>query len=186
MPAAASSASSAATSSARPSPRAPSTRMKGGGGHGGGGGTPNNLPGPGGYQSAPLSSRKAQALDMSTVERRSSSSKENPKRIRPHGLQEAPTYRPTPEQFKDPFEYIKSIAEEGKKYGIIKIIPPDTWNPEFAVDTEVCWVSRSLVRVVGVFTISHPPFATALGVGRFFTHLFLSFSYNYLLFQFVG
>ncbi|PUU77665.1 PLU-1-like protein-domain-containing protein [Tuber borchii] len=118
--------------------------MKGGGGHGGGGagggggggGTPNNLPGPGGYQSAPLSSRKAQALDMSTVERRSSSSKENPKRIRPHGLLEAPTYRPTPEQFKDPFEYIKSIAEEGKKYGIIKIIPPDTWNPEFAVDTE--------------------------------------------------
>ena len=113
-------------------------------------------------------------MDMSTVERRSSSSKENPKRIRPHGLLEAPTYRPTPEQFKDPFEYIKSIAEEGKKYGIIKIIPPDTWNPEFAVDTEVCWASRSLVHVVGVFTISHPPFATALGVGRFFTHLFLS------------
>ena len=76
---------------------------------------------------------------MSTVERRSSSSKENPKRIRPHGLFEAPTYRPTPEQFRDPFEYIKSIAEEGKQFGIIKIIPPDTWNPDFGVDTEVCW-----------------------------------------------
>ncbi|KAL7267666.1 hypothetical protein RUND412_009736 [Rhizina undulata] len=136
--AAASSSSSAAASSARPSPRAPSTRMKanGSGGAGGGGGGPASLQGLGGYQSAPLSSRKAQPLDMSTVERRSSASKENPKRIRPHGLKEAPTYRPTPEQWKDPFEYIKSISEEGKKYGIVKLIPPDNWNPDFAVDTE--------------------------------------------------
>lgn len=154
MPAAASSSSSAAASSARPSPRAPSTRMKAGGP--GGGSLPTTHPGPGGYQSAPLSSRKAQALDMSTVERRSSTSKENPKRIRPHGLAEAPTYRPTLEQFKDPFEYIKSISEEGKKYGICKIIPPDSWNPDFAVDTEVCGIfllqfCPSLIRLNTVF-----------------------------------
>ncbi|KAH0606127.1 uncharacterized protein H6S33_003788 [Morchella sextelata] len=136
MPAAAtSSSSSAAASSARPSPRAPSTRMKAGG-PGGGGTIPTTHPGPGGYQSAPLSSRKAQALDMSTVERRGSATKEGPKKFRPHGLLEAPTYRPTLEQWKDPIEYIKSISEEGKKYGICKIIPPESWNPDFAVDTE--------------------------------------------------
>lgn len=114
---------------------------------------PTTHPGPGGYQSAPLSSRKAQALDMSTVERRSSTSKENPKRIRPHGLAEAPTYRPTLEQWKDPFEYIKSISEEGKKYGICKIIPPDSWNPDFAIDTEVCgaFLSPSLIRLNNSF-----------------------------------
>jgi len=87
---------------------------------------------------APLSARRAQGLDMSSVEKRSSSSaKETPKRMRPHGLTEAPTYRPTEEEFKDPFTYIQSIAAEGRKYGIIKIIPPDTWNPPFSIDTEV-------------------------------------------------
>jgi histone demethylase JARID1 len=58
------------------------------------------------------------------------------------GLQEAKTYRPTAEQFKDPLQYIQSIREEGQKYGIIKIIPPDTWNPAFAVDTEVSCIQR--------------------------------------------
>ena len=98
----------------------------------------------GSYQSAPLSSRRAQPLDLNTVERRGTPTavKEIPKVIRPHGLQEAPTYRPTVDEWKDPLEYIKKIADEGRKYGIIKIIPPDNWNPDFAIDTEV---SRQLL-----------------------------------------
>ncbi|PGG95583.1 hypothetical protein AJ79_09973 [Helicocarpus griseus UAMH5409] len=86
----------------------------------------------------PLSARRAAPLDLSTVERRGqpSAAREPVKRVRPHGLQEAPTFRPTPEEFKDPFEYIAKIAPEGSKYGICKVVPPEGWNPPFAIDTE--------------------------------------------------
>ncbi|KAI9850963.1 MAG: hypothetical protein M1838_004748 [Thelocarpon superellum] len=88
--------------------------------------------------SIPLSARRAPPLDMSSVERRGQplTSREMPKRVRPHGLQEAPTYRPTEEEFKDPFQYMQKIAPEGRRYGIVKIIPPDGWNPDFAIDSE--------------------------------------------------
>ena len=41
------------------------------------------------------------------------------------------------EEFKDPFQYMKMIAPEASKFGICKIIPPESWNPGFAIDTEV-------------------------------------------------
>ncbi|MCJ1475760.1 hypothetical protein MMC13_004424 [Lambiella insularis] len=82
--------------------------------------------------------RRAPPLDMSTVERRGHplAVRETNKRVRPHGLQEAPTFRPTEEEFKDPMAYMRKIAAEGRKYGICKIIPPENWNPSFAIDTE--------------------------------------------------
>ena len=97
------------------------------------GGQPNGMP------TIPLSARKAQPLDLATVERRGHGAPNDapPKPNRMFGLQESPTYRPTAEQFKDPVQYIQSIREEAQKFGIVKIIPPDNWNPPFAIDTEV-------------------------------------------------
>lgn len=87
----------------------------------------------------PLSARKAAPLDLSTVERRrpGTAEQEPPKRNRIFGLPEAPVYRPTAEEFKDPIQYMAKIGPEASKYGIAKVIPPDGWDPDFAIDTEV-------------------------------------------------
>lgn len=86
-----------------------------------------------------LSARRAEKLDLSTVERRGqpNAAPEPTKRSRPHEIPEAPVFRPTEDEFKDPMEYMRKIAPEGSKYGIVKIIPPDSWNPELAIDTTV-------------------------------------------------
>ena len=94
----------------------------------------------------PYSARRADELKMNTVERKGHPSTRNPPpRTRPHGLREAPTFRPTEAEFRDPMTYIKSIFEQGSKFGICKIIPPDNWNPDFAIDTTVCLIQLHVV-----------------------------------------
>lgn len=86
----------------------------------------------------PYSARHAPPLDLRTVERKGDPASRDPlARSRPYGLLEAPTYRPTEAEFRDPMEYIRSIAPNASKFGLCKIIPPESWNPDFAIDTEV-------------------------------------------------
>ncbi|KAI7560203.1 PLU-1-domain-containing protein, partial [Hortaea werneckii] len=101
---------------------------------------PGTLNGPpsGNNHAIPLSARRAEPLDLSTVERRGQPNmpvyKEQKERL--FGIPNAPSFHPTEEEFRDPMEYMRKIAPEGSKYGIIKIVPPDSWQPTFAINTE--------------------------------------------------
>lgn len=105
----------------------------------------------------PLSARRSAPLDLATVERRgqTNSPREPSKRVRPHGLPEAPTFRPTEEEFKDPVAYIQKIAPEGRKYGICRVIPPENWQPPFAIDTEVYSLPFVALRTALPFNSRH-------------------------------
>lgn len=47
---------------------------------------------------------------------------------------EAPVFRPSKEQFENPFAYIESIRAAAEPFGICRIIPPPCWKPRFALD----------------------------------------------------
>lgn len=79
----------------------------------------------------------APAFDISTVKAPSPRASPSKPKERPFGLTDCPTFRPTPEQFKDPMGYIKSISENAKSYGMCKIVPPLGWAMPFVTDTEV-------------------------------------------------
>lgn len=100
-------------------------------------------------------------LDLSSVERRGQPTavKEPLKKTsRIYELEEAPVYQPTEEEWKDPVEYMRKITPEAKRFGICKVIPPDSWNPDFAIDTEVS-AFRTSTRPI---TLDDAPASSAL------------------------
>lgn len=74
-------------------------------------------------------------FDLSNVKTTADAPKRKGKRI--FGIEEAPTFYPTKEEFKDPLSYIEKISPEGEKYGIIKIVPPKDYHPDFSLNTKV-------------------------------------------------
>lgn len=100
-----------------------------------------NVPSIAAMANQPLSARRAEPLDLNSVERKGRQADglhASSQRQHINGVTEAPTFRPTEEEWREPMEYMQKIAAEGMQYGIIKIKPPDSWNPDFAVDTTVC------------------------------------------------
>ncbi|KZS97879.1 hypothetical protein SISNIDRAFT_449471 [Sistotremastrum niveocremeum HHB9708] len=73
-------------------------------------------------------------LDMKSLKMESPVVSLNPPR--PFGLEDCPTFRPTPEQFKDPMAYINSISATAKDFGICKVVPPAGWKMPFVTDTK--------------------------------------------------
>jgi [histone H3]-trimethyl-L-lysine4 demethylase len=81
--------------------------------------------------------RTAPALDLSTLKLNYDPVFEVPKEERPMGLQDAPTYWPNEKEWTDPLGYIQSIAEEGKKYGIVKVIRSYIVVTSTLLDTDI-------------------------------------------------
>lgn len=54
-------------------------------------------------------------------------------------LEQVPTVYPTQQEFDDPITYLSSasIRKLGEKYGMIKLKPPSSWKPPFAIDETV-------------------------------------------------
>jgi histone demethylase JARID1 len=49
-------------------------------------------------------------------------------------IPEAPVFRPSAEEFRDPLRYVASIRKEAEAFGICKIVPPVGWKVDCAVD----------------------------------------------------
>ena len=52
-------------------------------------------------------------------------------------LIEAPVYKPSEKEFKDPIKYIERIRKEAQAFGICKIIPPSSFKPELNVNDDM-------------------------------------------------
>ncbi|CAG9799318.1 unnamed protein product [Chironomus riparius] len=52
-------------------------------------------------------------------------------------MNEAPIFRPTEKEFQDPIEYIERITPLARRFGICRIIPPETFKPECRVSDEM-------------------------------------------------
>lgn len=85
-----------------------------------------------------IRSRANPALDLVSVKKKGDVREPFAKSTRLFNLSDVPVFSPTNEQFADPASYISQISNVGKHYGMVKIIPPDDWNPPFSLDTEVC------------------------------------------------
>ena len=52
-------------------------------------------------------------------------------------MMEAPTFRPTEAEFKDPLKYIQKIRGYAEQFGMCRIIPPGSFKPECNVDDDM-------------------------------------------------
>jgi hypothetical protein len=49
---------------------------------------------------------------------------------------ESKTYYPTEAEFSDPISYVETIRAEGEKYGVVKVVPPPSFRPPYAINED--------------------------------------------------
>ena len=80
-------------------------------------------------------------------------------------LTPCPTLRPSEEEFMDPIGYLSSgpISELGKKYGIVKIVPPENWKPSFQISASFKFhVRQQVISDLGITTRSRKFFRESI------------------------
>ncbi|KAK6201563.1 JmjC domain, hydroxylase-domain-containing protein [Scheffersomyces amazonensis] len=77
-------------------------------------------------------------------------------------LTPCPVLHPNMDEFSDPIEYLSraDIAKLGAQYGIVKIVPPENWNPQFSISKDFNFHTR-LQRIsdLGITTRSRQLFS---------------------------
>lgn len=84
-------------------------------------------------------------------------------------LKPCPVLLPTAEEFSSPIDYLssKSVAELGRKYGLVKIVPPKNWKPPFSLAPTFTFHTRmQKISDLGITTRSRKFFTDNLN--RFF------------------
>jgi hypothetical protein len=66
-----------------------------------------------------------------------------------HALPAAPTFRPTAEEWQDPFAYLAKIAPEATAAGIAHIVPPPGWEPPIQMLDQQTGQLREDLQVCG-------------------------------------
>jgi histone demethylase JARID1 len=88
------------------------------------------------------------ANPLPSIPTQHSTPRTTPPRLRPrlYDLEEAPTFYPTWEEFADPLGYIQWVGDahggNGKAFGIVKIVPPVGWDPDFVLNQDVSRESK--------------------------------------------
>ncbi|KAI5953084.1 hypothetical protein KGF57_004076 [Candida theae] len=80
-------------------------------------------------------------------------------------LTPCPTLRPSEAEFMDPIGYLSSgpISELGKKYGIVKIVPPEDWRPSFQISASFKFhVRQQVISDLGITTRSRKFFRESI------------------------
>ncbi|KAI5952046.1 hypothetical protein CANMA_005125 [Candida margitis] len=80
-------------------------------------------------------------------------------------LTPCPILRPTEAEFMDPIGYLSSspISELGKKYGIVKIVPPEDWKPSFQISPSFKFhVRQQVISDLGITTRSRKFFRESI------------------------
>ena len=60
---------------------------------------------------------------------------------------DGPTLRPSLHEWSDPFKYFRKIRPLVEQFGIARIVPPPTWSPTHALDSDSLRLRATTQRI---------------------------------------